>query len=209
MKLDSKLFFRLLLRCGDIEANPGPAPGHAHEAGRQGAQLLSLSVSSGKHDKCELQVMSLNVRGLCDSKKLRHLVNTCYKKTKESMNSLFLFQEVFAQRLSILNYLWRGDYHLTPGTGNSQGCLTLLTSPFKIAHVVDLGNRGHVLVLTKDDPNQVELIVANAYAPNGFDAEKLTFFEELTETIAELTITYNCTDVILAGDVTWFLSHVK
>ena len=76
-----------------------------------------------------------------------------------------------------------------------------MTSPFKITHSVNLGTRSHVLVLTKDDPDKAELIAANAYAPNGFDEDKLAFFEELTETIAEVSLTYNCSNVILGGDL--------
>ena len=210
--------FLLLRQSGDIEANPGPSNdqlqdqlqdgaggrgrGQVHGGQVQGGPQGGANVNrSQKKERSTLQVTTANVRGLCDNKKLRHLINSCYKITKESENNLFLFQEVFAQKLGLLNYLWRGDFHLTPGTGNSQGCLSLVTAPYKIAHAEDLGHRAHVLVLTKDNPNKVEMIVANAYAPNGFDADKLTFFEEITERIALLSTTYNCENILLAGDL--------
>ena len=66
---------------------------------------------------------------------------------------------------------------------------------------MDLGNRAHVIVLSKDDLNKAELIVANAYAPSGFDDEKLDFFETTLEELMNLKTIYNCDEVILAGDL--------
>ena len=120
-----------------------------------------------------------------------------------------MFQEVYAPRLEILNFVWRGDYYLTPGTGNSQGCLTLITAPFKIVHSVDLASRAHVLVLAKDDPDKPEVILANAYAPSGYDDEKRTFFEDLTGLISDVSATYNCANVVLAGDLNLVFSAAE
>ena len=212
----------LLLQCGDIEANPGPGPesGFGSVAGHQvndapDAQhatdtsandpavmedLQGANVMSRK-DKDDLQVISLNVRGLGDSKKGRHLINACYKRCSSATNSIFLFQESFVQSFNLLNYLWRGEYHLTPGTGASKGCLTLVTPPYKIVRAENIGERAHVLVLTKDNTNRGELIVANAYAPNGLDNNKLEFFRALTDIISNLCADFNCNDIILGGDL--------
>ena len=83
-----------------------------------------------------------------------------------------MFQEIFVTRLDILNYLWRGDFHLTAGTGNARGCLTLITPPYKIINARDLEDRAHVLVLTKNNLDKAEIILVNVYAPNGFDDAK-------------------------------------
>ena len=151
------------------------------------------------------------MRGLGCGKKVRHLVNLCYKMCNNASDNLFLFQETFVPKLDLIRYLWRGEYHLTVGTGNSLGCLTLITAPYKVVHSVELGQRGHVLALSKDDPNKVDIVVANAYAPNGFDNEKRTFLEELIDTVTELRNNYNCRKVILAGDLNIVLdeSEVK
>ena len=61
-----------ILRGGDIESNPGPNPGSA------GGQPAG-TVSNTRTPKHQLQVITQNVRGLGDSKKVRHLVNNCYK----------------------------------------------------------------------------------------------------------------------------------
>ena len=149
----------------------------------------------------DLQVMTLNVRGLGCPKKVRHLVNTCYKRSKAAGNSFYLFQETYVTKLDLLRYLWRGEHYVTAGTGNSLGCITLVTAPYKIVRAVDLGQRGHALALTKDDINKVDIILANAYAPNGFDAEKRAFFEEINDSVTDLMNVYNCRQVILGGDL--------
>lgn len=149
----------------------------------------------------DLQVMTLNVRGLGCPKKVRHLVNTCYKRSKAAGSSFYLLQETYVTKLDLLRYLWRGEHYVTAGTGNSLGCITLVTAPYKIVQAVDLGQRGHALALTKDDINKVDIILANVYAPNGFDAEKRAFFEELNDSVIDLMNVYNCRQVILGGDL--------
>ena len=76
-------------------------------------------------------------------------------------------------------------------------------------HCVELGQRGHLLVLTKNDINKAELVVANVYAPNGFDAEKRRFLEELIDTIEDVASNYNCNRVIIAGDLNLVLAQVE
>ena len=127
-------FFRTaawLLRCGDIEANPGPGPVRE-------PNVVQIRMKP-KGVQAVLQVISQNVRGLSDSKKVRHLVNKCYKLSKASIDSIYCFQETYVPKLDLLNYLWRGEVYVTSGTGNSLGCITLMTAPFKIARCVELG----------------------------------------------------------------------
>ena len=194
----------LLLRAGDVESNPGPRGSRRDRDGQGGDQHNEAHHGEGNvgsRKKTELQVITYNVRGFSDSKKLRHLINTLYKRSNDANNSIFLLQEVYSTKLELVRYLWRGEYHLTPGLGNSLGCLTLITCPYKIISATDIGNRAHVLVLAKDDPNKAELIVINAYAPNGFGQEKISFFDELLESINDLKNVYNCENILLGGDL--------
>ena len=187
----------LLAQCGDIESNPGPGP---EDQDLEGAGIGGRDRLTSRPGKSDLNVQTFNVRGLSDRKKVRHIVNNCYKLSKDSVNSFFMFQEIFVTRLDILNYLWRGDFHLTAGTGNARGCLTLITPPYKIINARDLEDRAHVLVLTKNNLDKAEIILVNVYAPNGFDDAKIRFFEELVERVTDTMATYNCNNVILAGD---------
>ena len=127
----------LLLCCGDIDVNPGPQlqvrdQGHARDdlpdRGRGDLTANVMSTTTMTSDdvrlkKSDLQVVCMNVRGLSDTKKVRHLINNCYKLSKLATKSIFLFQETFVTKLDLVNYLWRGEYHLSPGTGNSYGPL--------------------------------------------------------------------------------------
>ena len=222
-----------LLLCGDVELNPGPLSTAGARLNNQDnrddrngqdnqvnqlldpdpAQRRMGALESGRpgsgaerFEKSDLQVISLNVRGLSDMKKVRHLVNNCYKLSNKSKNSIFFFQEIYTTKLELIRYLWRGESHLTPGLGNSLGCLTLVTAPYKIINSRNIGNRAHVLVLTKDDVNRAELIAVNVYAPNGVGNEKIQFFTDLIDTVADIKSDYNCDNVILGGDLNLIFS---
>ena len=109
----------------DVEVNPGP-------------------------EEATLLVTSYNVRGLGDEKKARHLVNSIYKMDRgKNVDNIVCLQETFTTTPGKLPYLWRGNLHLTPGTGSSCGCVTLLSSHLNIIHKVDIDNRAHVLVCQK------------------------------------------------------------
>ena len=164
----------------DIESNPGP------ENQRKGSMLVT----------------SYNVRGLGDQNKLRHLINDCYKnqggKNKES---IFCFQETYLENPGRIPFLWRGNFYLTPGLGNSLGCLTLLDSHVNIIQGRSVEDRSHVLACQKIGDPGCSFILANAYAPNANNQEKIRFFEQICDLIADFQLQFNCNAVIMAGDL--------
>jgi len=176
---------RMKLICSeDVELNPGPK--------------LRNPALDGKGD---VQVMSYNVRGLNNEPKLRHLLSSLNIGTNPGdKDYLFLIQETFVEKPGKIPFLWRGNFHLTEGLGNSCGCLTLLSSHINIVHKVDLGNRGHVLACQRSDETRVTYIVANIYAPNPNSREKISFFEEVFDKIIELSELYSCDNIIAGGD---------
>ena len=165
----------------DVEMNPGPG-------------------CFKKKDDSTVMVTSYNVRGLNDEKKLRHLINFCYGKIQKDKDQFFLFQETFLTKPSIIPYLWRGNLHFTPGSGNGSGCVTLLSSHINVVHSTDLGMRGHILVCQKSGDQKISYIIANIYAPCPNNQEKITFFEGIFDKLSELIITYECNNIICAGD---------
>ena len=216
--LEGYLNSGLLMLCGDIEANPGPQTSlsqvqSSHETTFSSGSGTTATASSGPTTasastparegagRPELQVTTLNVRGLSDSKKVRHLVNSCYKNCSKSNVNIFMFQETYVQSLKILDYIWRGEYHLTPALGNSVGCVTLLSAPMKIVYREDIGNRGHVLAVSKENVMKVEYILVNLYVPNGLDSSKVDFIDEAIQRVGEIQTLYNCSTVVLAGDL--------
>ena len=170
----------------DVESNPGPG---------------QASNAKGKKSGGSIEVISYNVRGLNDQKKLRHLVNYCYKKgPSKNKDQIFCFQETFIEKPGILPVLWRGNLHLTPGRGNSSGCLTLLSHHINIIHSKDFNDRAHVLVCQKSDDQGASFIIANIYAPNANSNQKIAFFEEILNEIAELQASYDCENTLVMGD---------
>ena len=172
-----------LLRSGDIESNPGPGHGRQQE----GPSVM---------------VTSLNVRGLSDEKKLRHLINECYRKSGNSVNqdSFFGFQETYIEQEGKIPFLWRGNFHLTNGNGHSCGCLTLLSSHINVVHSVEFSDRGHLLVCQKVGDHQISYIIVNIYAPCPNTQGKIAFFEEVFDAISKNSILYECENIIVMGD---------
>ena len=171
------------VRSHDIEEHPGPATSGT------GAPMA------------EIKVISYNVRGLNDELKLRHLINFCYKLNKNlEKDNVVCLQETYVENPGKIPYLWRGNFHLTPGLGNSQGCITLLNHNLNILHAQNLGNRGHVLVCQKLGQPKASLIICNIYAPNVNNREKISFFEEIVNLIEDYEARFDCEKVIIAGD---------
>lgn len=208
--------FQILKQCGDIATNPGPPVNWRHQSpagagsnqdGQQSrpdqerqADPNSKGNKSNGNNKSDLQVMSYNVRGLGDSKKLRHLVNNCYKLMNEAMDSVFIIQESHATHLNLLKFLWRGDFCETSGTGAGKGCLTLLSLMLKAIKTIHYDQRAHIVVIGKSDEKRADLIVVNVYGPNQNNQDKLDFFIRLIEALADLKLEYDCKRVIFAGD---------
>ncbi len=161
----------------DIELNPGPAK------------------------KISMTIITLNCRGLGDIDKFRLLLNNITKIVKNSP-SIIMLQETMILTDSYLKLAWRGKHIFTPGTGNSQGCITLLPASVDITNIEQLGTRGHCALVKGliADSDRV-LAVLNVYAPNGFRLEKQGFFENLFDKISNLN-----GDIIIGGDFNTTLS---
>ena len=186
-----RVVWAALVRGGNVEVNPGP---------RTQGENISAERST-KKGKPKLSVTTLNVRGLNNENKLRHLVNQ-YNKAggdKDSDKIVFL-QETFLEEPGKIPYLWRGNFHLTPGLGNSSGCITLLSSHLNVVSYDNVENRAHILACQKSNENEVAYIVANVYAPNANNQSKVDFFEKMLDKIYEYEEIYNCHNVLVAGD---------
>ena len=172
-----------LLRSNDVESNPGPK-------------------------ESTLLVTSYNVRGLNDEKKLRHLINKVYQDDKgKNFDNIVCLQETYITGEGKLPYIWRGNMHLTPGTGNSCGCITLTSPHLNIIHAVNLENRAHVLVCQRTGDLSPTYVVANIYAPNPNNREKISFFELVFDTVNELSERFNCSNILIMGDFNLILTE--
>ena len=180
-----------ITRSGDVETNPGPATGPAnldHDDAR-------------KQNEATVRVTSYNVRGLNDEKKLRHLINKIYKEDKgKNYDSFVCLQETYISNPGKIPYLWRGNFYLTPGTGSSSGCLTLLSPHLSVVHSKNIDNRAHVIACQKSGDNSVSFIIANIYAPNPNNADKIAFFDQVFESVLEFSERFESAHIIMAGD---------
>ena len=71
---------RLLSLSGDIVENPGPMPSDP---------------TRRRDSEPNVMVTMYNVRGLSEEKKLRHLINSCYKESRVNVDNIFCFQETY------------------------------------------------------------------------------------------------------------------
>ena len=166
-----------LRRSDDVESNPGPY----HEP-----------------PETKLTLVTQNCRGLADERKLKHLLNNCYKIGKSATNYIISLQETMLTEDRKLRFGWRGTHIFTPGTGHGRGCITLLPShiqpdPDTVSHFTQ---RGHIF---KALINQNHAVVVNAYAPNGLTREKIEFVQRVKEAIELLRDPAD--DVYLLGDL--------
>ena len=107
---------------------------------------------------------------------------------------IMMIQETMVTNSRSLDLAWRGKYVFTPGTGNSQGCITLINNHVTISDVEHLQNRGHHFKLI--DANNIQTLIVNVYAPLGYNNEKTQFFNSIMDVIRN----YDGENVILGGD---------
>ena len=166
-----------LLESGDVELNPGPR-------------------NDAEPEK-RLILVTQNCRGISEDKKFRHLLNNCYKISKESTNFIIALQETMITEDQKLRYGWRGSHIFTPGTGHGRGCVTLLPSHIQpdFGSVTHLNDRGHIFKATM---GQQTLVIANIYSPTGHSREKIEFFRKVQRDLT--TMREPLDDVYLMGD---------
>ena len=175
-----------LQACGDVQPNPGP-------------DLQSKGCRTPR--PASVMVTSYNVRGLKEEAKLRHLLNYFNVANKgKNVDFIVGLQETYIDKQGKIPFLWRGNFFITPGVGQSCGCVTLLSSHLNVVASQHLGNRAHVLVCQKNGEDKPSFIIANLYAPNPNTNEKIEFFESLFEIVQGFQETYSCSNAILLGD---------
>ena len=195
-RAESEIVSKLLSCSGNVESNPGPGEDQPRSQPRQ-------------PKPSQLMVKSYNVRGLNDERKLRHLLNCIYKSPGSCTggDNIICLQETFIENAGKIPYLWRGNYVMTAGNGQSCGCITLLSSHLNVVETRIIGSRAHVAVCQRSNENQPSYIIANLYAPNPNNNEKIEFFNNVFDVVHELSEKYNCTSILVAGDFNTVLSE--
>ena len=174
--LDS--IFALLLLCGDVESNPGPASAPF------------------------LKVTSINCRGLTDQVKFLSTISKLKRDCKTNEHAIYCLQEVHLIDLSLLGVVWEGAaVSLSACARNSKGTLIIGKGDFTIAHeVVDANGRFNVVKLSyTQDLVQTLVIIANVYAPNDHK-ESLAFFKDFFVRFEAFLDAVDGDNIVLCGD---------
>jgi hypothetical protein len=111
----------ILKTCNFVEKNPGPL----------------------SYIKKHLDVFTLNCRGLGKINKFRLVLAGVADLLKSNPDSLFMLQETMVKNDHYLKLAWKGAYAITPGNGNSQGCITLANHNVTIERQINYEKRGH------------------------------------------------------------------
>ncbi len=149
-----------------------------------------------------LTVITLNCHGLGSVDKFRLVLNKANEYVNKG-NTIILLQETMITNENYLKLAWRGKSVFTPGTGNSQGCITLTNSDANIEHIYHLGNRGHYFIYSSLMTDVT--VIMNIYAPTGSTGSndvKTEFFNDAFNTLGN----YDC-DIIMGGDMNVTLCH--
>ena len=152
----------------DVETNPGPGE--------------------------KLKIITINCRGLGEIEKFRLLLNKAYDIMQKG-KMIMMIQETMITNSRCLDLAWRGKYVFTPGTGNSQGCITLTHNDVTITDIEHIQNRGHYFRITDADNKQT--LIVNIYAPLGYNDGKNEFFNNALDVKAN----YAGKNIILGGDL--------
>jgi len=159
----------------DIEINPGPFT----------SQIV---------DNSNLNVYTVNCRGLGKLEKFRLILNKASALIQANPRTIILMQETMVKDANYLKLAWKGEFAITSGAGNSQGCITLTGTGVTIGNQTDLDNRGHYIEI--DNLLSTKVAVLNIYAPNGYANGKREYFQR----IFDLMENSNCSNKIIGGD---------
>ena len=138
-----------LSEAGNVEPNPGPSNRQTEE-----------------RSETKLIVVTQNCRGITEERKLKHLLNNCYRLGKTTRSYIIALQETMITSDQRIKFRWRGNHVFTPGSGDGRGCLTLLPVHVQpdLDTLIHLDQRGHIFKVSLD---QSSAIIANLYAPTG------------------------------------------
>ena len=175
---------RTALIIAGIESNPGP-------------EQIDDCISN-------LEIVTVNCNGLTCNVRLLQTVSRIKKSFKQKDCIIFL-QETHNANIILLESVWEGSVHVSPGTGGSKGVITLCSSKLStISFKTD--EEGRFLFTTIMLPNNRLINTANLYSPNDHNLS-YQFISQLFEEwnrfcVNSLTLTTDptLTSAIIAGD---------
>ncbi len=139
----------------------------------------------------------MNVRGLNNYAKLKRVLNLAYDLNKYDSGFMCL-QETHLQTDKRLEYMWKGDYVLSPAENNARGTILLFTrksfEKVLYKHGSDDG-RSAWLIGQRDGHN---ILIIGVYGPNHHHAD---FYRDTINKANKLVDEHNVDYVFLLGDL--------
>ena len=177
---------RNALLIAGIENNPGP---------EQADEPNMIS---------KLEIVTVNCNGLTCYVRLLQTISKIKKRFRHKDCIIFL-QETHNANIILLESVWEGSVHVSPGTGGSKGVITLCSSKLSTT-CFKTDNEGRYLFTTIKLPNNRLINTANLYSPNDHNLS-YQFISEVFEEwnrfcINSLTFTTDptLTSAVIAGD---------
>lgn len=171
----------LLIKCGDVEVNPGP--------------------------RSLLKIISYNLNGgLQNHKKQKRIINRCIKS---GSNSIFMFQETHLTHNNefILKARWPGAFVASHHTSNSAGVLILYNPIFWDEILYDFADpEGRYAILVVKLQSR-SFIFVNVYSFND-NNKNLHLLESIFYTISINCDKFPESEIILAGDFNVTLTDI-
>ena len=176
---------RIALLIAGIEFNPGPDVDEPNNISK-------------------FKIITINCNGLTCSVRLLQTIGKLKKHIKKSECIIFL-QETHNANLVLLESIWEGSVHISPGTGGSKGVITLCTRNLNtICFKTD--EEGRFLFTTIKLPNNRLINTANLYSPNDhnlsyqFISETFNEWNDFCINAMAYTTDQSLTSSVIAGD---------
>ena len=173
---------RIALFAAGIESNPGP-------------DTNSIS---------QFKIVSINCNGLTCNLRLLQTISKIKKRFKNQDCIVFL-QETHNANIVLIESVWEGSVHVSPGTGGSRGVITLCSSNF-VTVSFKTDDEGRYLFTSIKLPNDRIINTANLYSPNDhtvsyqFISRVFSDWNSFCINSLALTINPSLTSSIIAGD---------
>ena len=146
----------------------------------------------------KLKILTFNAQGLRNNKKLKSLIRTL----KQEQIDIALIQETYLSNedLDYLNKLWSGEIHLSQGTNNSKGLLTLFSHKLS-EHDIKIIHKDERTIISRLKTKENEYIhIVNVYGPCN-SKEKVEYFTSLGKKIKTISEEKYVSSFICGGDM--------
>ena len=159
----------------------------------------------------KLEIITINCNGLTCNVRLLQTIGKL-KKHINKRDCIVFLQETHNANLILLESIWEGSVHISPGTGGSKGVITLCSRNLNTT-CFKTDEEGRFLFTTIKLPNNRLINTANLYSPNDhnlsyqFISETFNKWNEFCTNAMAYTTEHSLTSSVIAGDFNCVLNQ--